>query len=245
MMERGERVKRWSIPAVVICLLCAGGCASIPKESSMQQATAHYRMGVSALNENKIQQAFVEFHKALELNPNDREVLNALGIVHMMHLDDNPKAIEYFEKAVKVAPDYSEAYNNLGYAHEKAGNFDTAVVYYKKAISNPLYATAEKAYFNLGNAYYRLRRYEVALTAFKSVLNREPNVSVAYMRMALCYNALGKYGEASTAMAQALKLDPAYNGSRDKAIEDLTLKKLKAAGPDENDIRDYIEILKY
>jgi tetratricopeptide (TPR) repeat protein len=97
----------------------------------------------------------------------------------------------------------------------------------------------------MGNAYLRLGRYEAALTAFKDVLNREPNLSAPYMRMALCYNALGKYGEASTAMAQAIKFDPVYNGSREKAIEDLTLKKLKASGLEENDIRDYLEILKY
>jgi tetratricopeptide (TPR) repeat protein len=238
-------VNRWTIPAVLFFALYAGSCATLPPENRGQQATAHYRLGVSALNEKKVQQAYVEFHKALELNPNDKEVLNALGIVHLMHLDDIPKAIEYFERAVKAAPDYSEAYNNLGYSYEKSGGYETALTYYKKAISNPLYTTAEKAYFNMGNAYFRLGRYEAALSAFKDVLKREPNLSAPYMRMALCYNALGKYGEASTAMSQAIKLDPAYNGSREKAIEDLTLKKLKAAGLEENDIRDYIEILKY
>ncbi|MBA4372042.1 MAG: hypothetical protein C0402_04190 [Thermodesulfovibrio sp.] len=217
----------------------------MPAENRLQQATAHYRLGVSALSEKRVQQAFVEFHKALEFNPNDKEVLNALGIVHLMHLDDIPKAIEYFGRAVKVAPDYSEAYNNLGYSYEKSGSYEAAITAYKKAISNPLYTTAEKAYFNIGNAYFRLGRYEAALAAFKDVLRREPNFSTPYMRMALCYNALGKYGEASTAMAQALKLDPLYNGSREKAIEDLTLKKLKATGLEENDIRDYLEILKY
>jgi len=220
-------------------------CATMQPENSAQQATAHYRLGVSFLSEKKIQQAFVEFHRALELNPNDREVLNALGIVHMMHLDDYPKAIEYFERALKVSPDYSEAYNNLGFAYEKSGNYETAITFYRKAVANPLYATAEKAYFNIGNAYYRMGKYEAALAAFKDVLKREPNFSVAYMKMALCYNALGRYGDASTAMGQAIKFDPAYNGSREKAIEDLQLRKIKAVGAEEADMRDYIEILKY
>lgn len=238
-------MNRWTIPAVLLFALYAGSCATLPAENRLQQATAHYRLGISALNDQRVQQAYVEFHKALELNPDDKEVLNALGIVHLMHLDDIPKAIEYFERAVKVAPDYSEAYNNLGYSYEKSGSFEMAITQYKKAISNPLYTTAEKAYFNIGNAYLRLGRYEAALAAFKDVLKRAPNLSTPYMRMALCYNALGKYGDASSAMAQALKLDPAYNGSREKAIEDLTLKKLKAVGLEENDIRDYLEILKY
>lgn len=238
-------MKQQVIPVAFLFALFLAGCATMSAENRAQQATAHYRMGVSSLSDNRVQQAFVEFHKALEFNPNDKEVLNALGIVHLMHLDDIPKAVEYFERAVKVAPDYSEAYNNLGYAYEKSGSYETAITYYRRAIANPLYTTAEKAYFNIGNAYFRLGRYEAALSAFKDVLKREPNFSTPYMRMALCYNALGKYGEASTAMAQALKLDPAYGGSREKAIEDLTLKMLKASGLDEKDIRDYLEILKY
>ncbi|MHB8883186.1 MAG: tetratricopeptide repeat protein [Thermodesulfovibrionales bacterium] len=214
-------------------------------EQNTQQATAHYRLGVSHLSEKKIQQAFVEFHKALELNPNDKEVLNAIGITYLLHLDDIPKAIEFFERAVKAAPDYSEAYNNLGYSFDKTGSYEKAVTFFKKAISNPLYETADKAYYNLGNAYYRLGKYDAALTAFKEVLKREPKFGLPYMRMALCYNALGRYADAATAMDQAIKLDPVYNGSREKALEDFSLKKIRTAGPEEADIKNYIEILKY
>ncbi len=38
-----------------------------------QKATAHYQLGVSYLNDNNIQPAFVEFQKALELNPDDKK----------------------------------------------------------------------------------------------------------------------------------------------------------------------------
>ncbi|MDA8084020.1 MAG: tetratricopeptide repeat protein [Nitrospiraceae bacterium] len=235
----------WKITAVLVVGLSVAACASLPKGTRDQEATAHYRLGVSALSEKKVQQAYVEFHKALELNPNDKEILNALGIVHLMYLEEYPKAKEYFERAIRVAPDYSEAYNNLGYSYEKTGDYKTAITYYLKAISNPLYPTADKAYFNIGNAYYRLGKYEDALASFREVLKRDQNLGLAYMRMALCYNALARYGDASTAMSQALKLDPIYKGSREKATEDLNLRKIRASGLEEKDIRDYLEILKY
>ena len=220
-------------------------CATMPSEKDEHQSTAHYRLGVSYLNEKKVQQAFVEFHKALELNPNDKEVLNAIGITYLLHLDNIPKSIEYFERAVKIAPNYSEAYNNLGYANDKSGNYEAAITFYKKAIANPLYATVEKAYFNMGNSYYRLGKYDAALASFKEVINREPAFGPPFMRIALCYNRLGRYAEAATAMDEAIRLDSAYNGNKEKALEDFHLKQIKAIGNEEADIKDYIEILRY
>jgi predicted TPR repeat methyltransferase len=65
------------------------------------------------------------------------------------------------------------------------------------------------------------------------------------MRLALTYNAMGRYGDAATALAQALKVDPAYNGDNDKFVRDLKLRKLKATDAEEQDISDYLDILKY
>jgi len=221
-------------------------CATAhPNGDNIQSATAHYKIGVSYLNEAKAQQAFVEFHKAYELNPDDREVLNAIGIIYLLYFDDTAKAIDFFEKAIKADPNYSEAYNNLGFAYEKLGQFDKAIPFYKKAVSNLLYSTPEKAYISMGNSYYRLGKYDDAISSFKNAVNRAPELSLAYMRMALCYNAMGRYGEASTSMTYAIKVDPVYKGDKEKALEDFTVRKLKATGYEEKDLRDYIEIIKY
>lgn len=229
---------------VLLVLSLVVSCASTGVETR-KQASAHYKLGVACLNQNRIQQAFVEFHKAYDLNPHDKEVLNAIGVVYLLHLDDPQKAIEFFIKATEEDPDYSEAYNNLGYSYQELGKFEKAIVYYKKALSNPLYLTAEKALANMGTSYYRLGQYGLAVKSFKEALRRAPDLAPAYMGLALCYNAMGRYGEASTAMMQAIKLDPAYKGNKDKAARDLEKRKLSATGYEEQDIRDYLDILKY
>jgi len=226
-------------------LLCAIACATAPTQETTQQAGAHYKMGVAYLKEEKVQQAFVEFQQAYQINPADKEVLNAIGIIYLLYFDETAKAIDFFERAAKVDPNYSDAYNNLGFAYEKLGRFDTAVTFYKKAVSNLTYSTPEKAYIGLGNAYYRLGKYEDALYSYKEAIKRAPNMGLPYMRMALCYNAMGRYGEASTAMTYAITMEPTYKGDREKALEDFTLWKLKASGYEEKDIQDYIEIIKY
>lgn len=234
--------------AVLVSIFCvlvfASSCATVGRDPKVQ-ADAHYKLGVAYLNEDKVQPAFVEFHKALDLDPDNRDVLNAIGIVFLLHYDNIPKAIGYFEKAVKEDPEFSEGYNSLGYANEKLGRFDKAIEYFKKALSNPLYPTPEKAYVNMGDSYYRLGRYDDALAAFKEAIKRAPGLGLPFMRLALCYNAMRRYGDSATAMTEAITLDPQYKGSREKAAEDLKLKKLRASGYDEQDIRDYLEILKY
>ncbi len=212
---------------------------------TVNKSEAHYKLGIAYLNGNEVQRAFVEFHKAYELNPNNKEILNAIGIIYPLHLDETQKAIGWFEKAVKEDPSFSEAYNNLGYSYEKVGDFEKAISFYQKALSNPLYPTAEKAYINMGNTYYRLGKYEAALQAYKEAIRRVSGLSPAYWRMSLCLNALGRYGEASTAITEAVKLDPLYLGDREKAVQDLRVKRLGAKGSEEKDIADYLEILKY
>lgn len=220
-------------------------CASLRSEETRQKAVAHYKIGFANLNENKVQQSFVEFHKAYELDPWNKEVLNAIGMLYLLHLDDPEKAKEFFEKATDIDPLFSEAFNNLGYAYEKTGHYETAITYYRKALSNPIYPTAEKAYFNIGNSYYRMGKHEKAMASYKEAIKRAPNLDIAYMKLALCYNALGQYGDASVAMTQAINLNGTYKGSKEAAIEDLSIRKLQAMGPEEQDFRDYIEILKY
>jgi tetratricopeptide (TPR) repeat protein len=67
----------------------------------------------------------------------------------------------------------------------------------------------------------------------------------SYYGLALCYNAKGRYGDASLAITKAIEMDPSYKGSKNTAIKDLSQRKLNARGEDEKDIADYLEILKY
>ncbi len=227
----------WILLGTVSCATMGGG--------DHVKAEAHYKIGVAYLNENKIQQAFVEFNKAKELDPGNKDVLNAIGVVYLLYFDEVPKSIEYFEKAVKADPGFSDGYNNLGYANQQLGRFEKAISYYRQALSNPLYPTPEKAYTNMGDCYYRLGRYGEAEAAFKEAIKRAPNLGLAYMRLSLCYNAMRKYGDASAAMTEAINMDPKYKGSRQAAADDFRTKVLKASGYEEQDLRDYLEILKY
>lgn len=230
---------------LLFIIIFLSSCATTTTVENAQKAGAHYKIGVSYFNENKMQSAFVEFQKALELNPKDKEVMNALGIIYLLDFEDYQKAVDFFKSAIRVDLNFSEAYNNLGRAYEKTGRFNDAIESYKKALLNLTYQNPEKAYNNLGRVYYRLGRYDDATDAYKEALKRFSDFHLPYYGLALCYNAKGEYGEAASAITRAIELDPVYKGNKDKAMEDLKERKLKAKGEEEKDIVDYIEILKY
>jgi Tfp pilus assembly protein PilF len=231
------------IPSLIF--LIAVGCASTRTEDRIKQATAHYQLGLSYLNDNNIQPAYVEFQKALEFNPNDKEALNALGLINLLKFEDYPKAIDYFTRAVKIDGNYSDAVNNLGVAYEKSGKFREAVDAYQRALSSPVYRNAEKAFNNLGRAYYRMKKYAEAVDAYKESLRRFSDFHPPYYGLALCYNAVGRYDSAATSLKRAIELDPDFKGDREKFVTEMKSKKLLAKGGDEQDIEDLLEILKY
>jgi type IV pilus assembly protein PilF len=220
-------------------------CSCATGIDNAHQASAHYKLGISHYSENNIQMAFLEFQKAYEYNPDDKEVLNAIGIIYLLKFDDYGKAKDFFEKAIKIDKDFSEAYNNLGFAYEKLGKDNEAIDVYKKAVSNLLYRTPEKAYYNLGRLYYKGKRYDEAIEAYNKALKRGIDFYHCYYGLALVYNAKGNYGEASSAITKAIELDPNYKGDRNKAMGELIQKKLKAKDGEEKDIADFMEILKY
>jgi len=236
-------MKPFFVAILLIMLLVS--CASTETKDKQQQATAHYQLGVSYLNDNNIEPAFVEFQKALELNPKDKDSLNALGIIYLQKLENYPKAIEHFKAALKIDKSFSEAANNLGNAYAKMGKYDDAITTYKSAIENPIYKNASLALYNLGMVYYRVEQYDEAINSFKEALKRFSNFSLPYYGLSLCYNAEGRYGDAASAIAHAIKFDALYQGDREKAIEEIKNKKLLATGNELKDLSDYLDILRY
>ena len=53
------------------------------------------------------------------------------------------------------------------------------------------------------------------------------------------------YGTPRLAKNKGNRDDPVYKGSKSKAVNDLSQKKLNARGEEEKDIADWLEILKY
>ena len=230
----------------VVLLACQpllSGCASVSVEQQ-KEAEYYYKVGLTYLNEDKFQMAFVQFQKALQLDPDNKRAMNSLGLVYYQ-LEDYENARDLFIRAVYLDPNFSDAYTNMGITYMKTGQWREALEAFKKALSNLLYQNPERAFYNRGVCYYRAGQYELAVNEFKDAIRRAPSYTMPYYGLALAYNKAGKYGDASAVVARAIEIDPAYHGDRAKFLEDMKQKLMSVRGEEEADFRDYMDIMRY
>ncbi len=205
--------KNKTLLLIVLILMTAVSCTTTEQK---KEADLHYKLGLAQLRSDQYQSAFVEFQKALEYNDGDKDIYNALGYVYLKW-DDPDNAWKAFYMAVKIDPDFSEGYNNLCLVEYKRREYKQAAAYCGKALSNPLYTTPEKAYFNLGLALFKLKRYNASIEALTQATTRKADYYPAYYELALIYNLTGDYGDASKSLERAIALDPRFKGDMEKA----------------------------
>ncbi len=138
-----------------------------PKNSS-----ALFNMGNTLANLDKHEEAIKTYNEFLLTDENNPMTLNYIGESYEK-LNNNTLAYQYFNKARAADPGFSEPWFGLaGIMLEKETPYE-ALFYIRKAIqlkdNNPDY------YFLLGKVNIKLEFFEDALTAFRKVLEIDPD----------------------------------------------------------------------
>ncbi len=104
------------------------------------------------------------------------------GHIHyeLKEFDESIKSYEGFlKKASSENPLRIFAFDGLGYGYEAKGDYEDALVYFRKLIDateNPL---SKPAYFNLSRCYEQLGEKDKAIETYQNVLTNYPNSSYA------------------------------------------------------------------
>ncbi len=196
------RAARWAVASAILLSSCAN-------QADTRKADAHYKMGYSYLIEQQIQPAYVEFQKAAELNPKDRNTRYALG--HIYYLQGNyPLAEGEFQRVIKLDPRYAEAYNYLGKVYEEQGKSELALQSFDRALSFPQYLTPDLAHYNKGRMYVKRKQPDQALLAFLAALRVNPTYAPAAFEAGRIYEEQGSIREAIAAYQISVKHQPDF-----------------------------------
>ncbi|MBI5050472.1 MAG: tetratricopeptide repeat protein, partial [Nitrospirae bacterium] len=185
------------------------GCATTPDADDIKNAEVHYKIGTSYMTEQRLNDASIEFRKAIKLNPQDKHSLNYLGFIST-EFEKYDEAVSYYKRSITIDPNYSEAMNNLGVTYTRRQMWDEAVNYFKMALKNPLYATPEMAYSNMGYAFYKKGDYISSADALKKAIMRNPEFPRANYILGLVYVKLGDDETAIEEFKKAIALAPDY-----------------------------------
>lgn len=133
--------------------------------------------GDALVDEQRYEEALLDFDKAIELLPQ-----YAMAYYNRGNLYQKQKkydlALEDFNYAIRYERDFDKAYNNRGTLYKETNRFDEAIVDYDRAISlNPDYFMA---YNNRGSVYILQKQYQQAIEDLDKAIALKPDFAEAF-----------------------------------------------------------------
>ena len=111
---------------------------------------------------------------ALNLNPNDSNVLNNLGLIYKA-LDNIEEAENYFEKSIKFSKKNFVARLNLGHLKRNLNDSISAINLYTQAIA--INDNRPEAYLALADIYKSIGKYDKAREYGEKISKKFPNLT--------------------------------------------------------------------
>ena len=147
------------------------------KPSKAKTATSHIINGIYLHQQNKHQDAEIEYHAALAQYPDYAFAHFNLGLLYM-DMKRFTQAEEAYKNALRIDPGYYRAHNDLGILYARQQNYKSAKKEFWKIIKlNPKEPAAR---LNLGHLYYYLERnYRKAKRHYQIALKLNPELSLA------------------------------------------------------------------
>lgn len=152
-----------------------------------------------------VQNAFAEASKAISLEPENEEAVNALGNVYGWETEYR-RAFEYFQRAVRLNPDYVTGHVNSMWALYHSGLYKKCVQYGESITGR--FPTEPDIYAYLADSWSKLQEIDNAVENYYKAYEYEPDTAYYYFEAALQYYSDQRYDEAKRVIEQALVLEP-------------------------------------
>jgi tetratricopeptide (TPR) repeat protein/branched-subunit amino acid transport protein AzlD len=152
-------------------------------------ALVHNNLGLTFLNEGKIEEAINHFNKAIRIKINYFHAYYNRGLAYT-EIGQYQKAIEDFNQTIHLKPDYAFAYNNRGIAYAELGQYQKAIEDFNSTIR--LLPNFAKAYYGRANAYNDLSQHQLAIQDFDKSIHLKPNFIPSYINRGVAYFEQGK-----------------------------------------------------
>ena len=148
------------------------------------------------------------YEQALDIYPDNFEVLNNYGSFYAYTLGELTTALPYFEKAIRLEPGRPEAYYNLGYSYKLLGDTARAISNYRMA--NRLMPTSVAIKSDLANLYYASDSLTQAIQLNREAIKIDSATAVPYINLGNYMAGLGDTARAIPYWEKAVSIQPEY-----------------------------------
>ncbi|MBY0563423.1 MAG: tetratricopeptide repeat protein [Hyphomonadaceae bacterium] len=142
-------------------------------EQQPQDWRLHFSRGAARERQGRHADAEADFVRALELSPDQPDVMNYLGYMWVDRGERLAEAMALIERAVALRPSSAAIIDSLGWAHYRLGNYERAQELIERAVTlEPADPTLND---HLGDVYWRLGRRTEARFQWRRTLTLNPD----------------------------------------------------------------------
>src|ERR1700721_4031438 len=174
-----------------------------------QTAESYRQQAIEKSRQKSWDQAIANFHKALELEPNDALTHYNLALA-LKYKGDAPKAIEEFKAALQLKPKWADAHYGLGATWYDLHEQESAVKELRIAITlEPDKATAHRL---LAHIFLEQNAFLDARRELQRALAAKPSADL-YSDLGITETQLGNLAAAAVNFRHAIQLNPKVAGT--------------------------------
>ena len=133
----------------------------------------YFSRGICLHRLGQLGRADEDMKKALEINPDNPDVLNYLGYSWLEAGKNLKEARKMVEKAYDARPEDPQIIDSMGYALYRDGDYDSAKEYFERALERMPDEPAVNEH--LGDTYYKLGRKTEARYQWQRALDSKPD----------------------------------------------------------------------
>lgn len=167
-----------------------------------REAAEHYERAVALERAGHIDEALIEYRRAVDTDPTFAAAYEALGY-HYQRRGLLAKALDAFQTVARLEGTYT-AYFNLGYILVEMERYEEALDAFRRCLE--IAPEDPAALYEIGYTYYALGRPAEALEMLRIPLQAYAQDARVYNLVGACYLDLGMWPEAEAAYGRAMEL---------------------------------------
>lgn len=174
-------------------------------QNTQRDELFYHKLADICIRRNNMDNAVDCYKKALEANPNNRDILIKLATVTQTFFPENvDEAIDYYNKLLEIEEDTAQIYYELGHLYLKKQDKIHAIVAFKLALEkdcdNPFYNNS------LAYAFVQAELYDEAIEYYQKAIKLNPDkqwTSIVCQALGSIYYQIKGNSEAAIASFQA------------------------------------------
>ncbi len=161
-------------------------------------------LGISKIQQGKVQQAILVLREALQDRPKDIALLSLLG--KLLTKFNNEEAVEIWDRLYQLDPQNIDAAYELANSYYRQYKLEKASILYEQTLEKEPSLTVARN--NLGNIYVTQGRFEEGCIEFKKILEENPENTAVMLNLSksLCY--AHRFKEAQQLLQTLLDIQP-------------------------------------